>query len=104
MEYHMIAAHGSSTQFNKHKTSKSVHVQGQGATDAPADWTLNTDIIIKCYETLTYEATITDPTKALQLVIFLSMFVDDNSLVRNNDSQDMNAQELMNLVKYDINL
>eukprot|EP00957_Ditylum_brightwellii_P148147 11279459-Ditylum_brightwellii.AAC.1 len=65
MQYHMLTAYGTFSETNCHSPSSPVHGSGQGSTSLSAEWTFNSDIILKCYSDQTNGCIIKDPTNAI---------------------------------------
>eukprot|EP00957_Ditylum_brightwellii_P096345 7338197-Ditylum_brightwellii.AAC.1 len=79
MEYHMVTGYGVSELTATNTDDTPIYGLGQGATDAPPNWTLVANICQKAYNQFAKWCTIKDPTGTITLKSNGKMFVDDKN-------------------------
>eukprot|EP00957_Ditylum_brightwellii_P075442 5733681-Ditylum_brightwellii.AAC.1 len=104
MKYHMVTSYGVDEVPVKSTKVKPIYRIGQGATDAPQNWTLVSNTCQKAYEKHAKGCTITDPTQNIILNANGKMFVDDKNLLHTGSRWDTPATELMHIVTGDLSL
>eukprot|EP00957_Ditylum_brightwellii_P002536 194814-Ditylum_brightwellii.AAC.1 len=75
--------------------NKPIYGIGQGATDAPPNWTLVANACQKAYAKHSKRCQIQDPTGTIVQQAPGKMFVDNKNLMHNRKRPDSTAQELM---------
>ena len=102
MKYHISTGLGISKIANINDDDCPIYGIGQGATDAPAQWTLMSDIIQKIHNDKAIGTTIMNPTKTIKEARSLDMFVDDASMLHTSANKKATKNELRNIISYDI--
>eukprot|EP00957_Ditylum_brightwellii_P078716 5985219-Ditylum_brightwellii.AAC.1 len=98
MKYHMVTGYKVDTITVENTTEDHTYGIRQGATDAPPNWTLVSNICQKAYERHTKGCTISDPTLNIILNTNGKMFVDDKNLLHIRKRWDTPALETMKMV------
>lgn len=102
MKYHITTGLGISKLANTNSKKTPIYGIGQGATDAPAQWTLMSDIIQKIHNNRAYGTIITNPTKTIKESRSLDMFVDDASMLHTSQNKQASRNELRSIASHDI--
>eukprot|EP00957_Ditylum_brightwellii_P118704 9053898-Ditylum_brightwellii.AAC.1 len=97
MEYYMSTAYGLSPETNKHSKESPVHGSGQGATDSPENWGIQSSVGLKLYNNKAYGCSIQDPTGTMKQQINADMFIDDMTAQHNGGQVDCNEQQQMDM-------
>eukprot|EP00957_Ditylum_brightwellii_P036319 2750678-Ditylum_brightwellii.AAC.1 len=98
MKYHMVTSCGGDEVLVENTTENPLYGIGQGATDAPPNWTLMSNVCQKAYEKHAQGCTISDPTQNIILNANRKMFVDDKNLLHIRNRWDTPAPELVQIV------
>eukprot|EP00957_Ditylum_brightwellii_P096499 7349432-Ditylum_brightwellii.AAC.1 len=104
LEYYMVTSYGVSDTGVNHMEKQPVYGLGQGATDAPPNWTLLTNICQKAYAKHSKGCRILNTTGTIQLDAQGKFFVDDKSLMHNDKKPNPSATKLMEIVTHDLSL
>eukprot|EP00957_Ditylum_brightwellii_P123988 9450982-Ditylum_brightwellii.AAC.1 len=73
----MLTAYGTLSETNCHSPSSPVHGSGQGSMSSSAEWTINADMILKCYSDQANGCIIKDPTNVIIQEQHADMIVDN---------------------------
>eukprot|EP00957_Ditylum_brightwellii_P073147 5560096-Ditylum_brightwellii.AAC.1 len=95
MKYHMVMSYGIDEVPIESTTENHIYGIGQGATDAPPNWTLVSNVYAKAFEKHAKGCTISDPIQNIILNVNGKMFVNDKNLLHTGNRQDTPAPELM---------
>eukprot|EP00957_Ditylum_brightwellii_P143731 10950701-Ditylum_brightwellii.AAC.1 len=98
----MVTSYGPTDSGITSTKEEPIYGIGQGATDAPPNWTLLANTCQKAYEKHSKGCLILDPTGMIVQQAPGKMFVDNKNFMHNRKSLDSTATELMKYVTHDV--
>ena len=104
LEYHLVTSYGATEDGISSTPRHPIYGTGQGATDAPPNWTLLANACQKAYSKYSKGCSIVDPTGTIVQQAPGKMFVDDKNLMHNGHKPNPTAEELMQYTTHDVTL
>eukprot|EP00957_Ditylum_brightwellii_P107630 8211469-Ditylum_brightwellii.AAC.1 len=104
LKYHMVIGYVPTEKGTPSTKDKPIYGIGQGATDAPPNWTLVVNVCQKASAKQSKGCQTQDPTGTIVQQAPGKMFVDDKNLMHNGKRPGSNAHELMMYATHDVSL
>eukprot|EP00957_Ditylum_brightwellii_P177488 13518604-Ditylum_brightwellii.AAC.1 len=100
-KYFITTSFGTALFHNWHQFIAAVYDIGQGATDRPSGWVFISHVIISCYQRIVKGCRVISPSNDLIVPAYTDMFVDDKTMLHNNNEFNIPPQNLMRIVQHD---